>query len=91
LHKIFRLFGGLFRGGSGDFGGRGGEGRFQPLGEARQAILRFIRAHRFFPPSIPHLCLRLKVCLPGVVRVPMKVNGFQGELREIFQDVSRLL
>ncbi|MDP3038651.1 MAG: hypothetical protein Q8O18_02120, partial [Deltaproteobacteria bacterium] len=29
--------------------------RFRPLGEARQAFLRLIRAHRFLPPRIPDL------------------------------------
>jgi hypothetical protein len=32
-------------------------GRFRPLGEARQAVSGTIRAERFLPPPIPHLCL----------------------------------
>jgi hypothetical protein len=90
-HKILGLFAGFSRGNQRDFGGRGGEGRFQPLGEARQAVLRFIRAHRFLTPPILHLFLRLKVSIPGVVGVPIKVIGVHGELRERIQDVSGLL
>ncbi len=40
------------------------------MGEASQAVLRLLRAHRFLPAPIRHLCLRLKVGLPGVVGVP---------------------
>jgi hypothetical protein len=50
-----------------------GEGHFQPLGAASQSVLRLIQEHRFLPTPIRPLCLRLKVSLPGVVRVPMKV------------------
>jgi hypothetical protein len=46
-------------------------GGFQRLGEAGQAFLRLIRAHRFLPPSILLLLLRLEVSIPGVVGVPM--------------------
>lgn len=42
--KILCLFGGLFSKDSGDYRSRAGEGRFQPLGEARQAFLRLIGA-----------------------------------------------
>ena len=37
------------------------------MGEFRQAFLRLIGAHRFLPSRIPHLSLRLKVSVPGVV------------------------
>jgi len=67
-----------------------GRGCFQPFGEAPRAVLRLIQAHRFLPPPTPHLCLRLKVSVPGVVGVPMKVIVVQGELREMIQDVSGL-
>jgi hypothetical protein len=67
-----------------------GGARFQPFGEAPQAVWGFIRAHRFLPPLIPHLRLRLKVCLPGVVRVPVKLIVVYGKLRELIPDVSRL-
>jgi len=39
----------------GIFGVEVERGRFQPLGEARQAVLRVIGAHRFPPPRIPDL------------------------------------
>lgn len=60
------------------------------MGKGFAAVLRRLRAHRFLPPPMAHLCLRLKVCLPGVVRVPMKVIVVQGKLEELIQDVSRL-
>jgi hypothetical protein len=60
------------------------------LGKDFQAFLGLLRAHRFFPSSIPHLCLRLKVCLAGVVGVPVKVIVVQGELRELIQEVYGL-
>jgi hypothetical protein len=41
------LFVGLFNGDSEDFRVRGGERDFQRSGEARQAFLRLIQAHRF--------------------------------------------
>jgi hypothetical protein len=65
-----------------------GGARFQPFGEARQAFLRFIRAHRFLPPPIPHLFLRLKVSIPGVLGVLMKVIVTHGDLRERIPEVS---
>jgi len=45
----------------GNWGREVGGARFQPFGESPQAAWGFIRAHRFLPPSIPHLCLRLGV------------------------------
>jgi hypothetical protein len=63
-------------------------GRFQPLGEARQAGLRFSRAHRFLPPPIFHLFLRLKVSISGVVGVLIKLIVIHWELRERIQNVS---
>jgi hypothetical protein len=63
-------------------------GRFQPLGEARQAFLRPIRAHRFLLPPIPHLFSRLKVSIPGIVGVPMKAIVVHGKLRKMVQDLS---
>jgi hypothetical protein len=65
-----------------------GRGRFQSFGEVRQAVLRLFRAYRFLPPPILHLFLGLKVSLPGVVGVPIKVIVVPGELREMIQDVS---
>ena len=79
---------GLFAWDAGDFRGRGGEGRFHRFAEVRQVFLRLIRTHRFLPPPIPHLFLRLKVSIPGVVRVPIKVIVIHGDLREMIQDVS---
>ena len=67
-----------------------GRGRFQAYGEVSRAVLRLIRAHRFLPPPILHLFLRLKVSIPGVVGVPIKVIVVHGELREMIQDVSGL-
>ena len=51
------LFGSRFSKGSGDFRGRGEgtRGRFQRSDEARQAVLRLNRRHRFLPPRIPDL------------------------------------
>ena len=45
-------------------------------------------AHRFLPPPIPHLLLRLKVSVPGIVGVTIKVIVVHGELRERIPDVS---
>ena len=87
-HNIWGLGGVSFQRGAVEFGDRGGEGHFQPFGEAAQAFLRLLRAHRFLPSPICHLCLRLKVSLPGVVGVAVKVIVVQGELREMVQDVS---
>ena len=58
------------------------------MGEARQAFLGLIRAHRFLPPLIPHLFLRLKVSIPGVVRVPIKVIVVPEKLREGIPGIS---
>ena len=80
--------GGLPAGGRGNLGIEVGRGRFQSFGEVPQAVLRLIRAYRFLSPPILHLCLGLKVSLPGVVGVPMKVIVVHGELREIIHDVS---
>jgi hypothetical protein len=55
---------------------------------ARRAVLRLSREHRFLPPPIPHLFLRLKASIPGVVRVTIKAIFVHGELRERIQDVS---
>jgi len=85
-HKILGLFRGLFQAEGRNFGIEAGRERFQALAEARQAFLRLLRAHRFLPPPIAHICLRLKVCLPGVVRVPMQVIVVQGKLTEMLQD-----
>ena len=86
--NIWGLGGGSFQRGAGELGDGGGEGHFQPLGEASQTVLRLLGAHRFLPPLVPHLCLRLEVSLPGVIGVPMKVIVIQGELAEMIQDVS---
>jgi hypothetical protein len=67
-----------------------GRWRFQPFGEALQAVLRLPRKHPVLPPPILLLCLRLKVSLPGVVGVPMKVIVVHGELTEMIQDTSGL-
>ena len=48
-HNIWGLGGGSFQRGAGEFGDSGGEGHFQPLGEASQAVLRLLRIHRFLP------------------------------------------
>jgi hypothetical protein len=66
-------------------------GRFQRFAEVRQAFLRIIRAHRFLLPTIPHLLLRLKVSIQGVVGVTIKVIVVHGELREKIPDVSGIL
>jgi hypothetical protein len=76
-----------FERGTVEFGDRGGEGHFQPFGEAAQAFLRLLGAHRFLPSLILHLLLTLEVSLPGVVGVPMKVIVVHGDLRERIQDV----
>jgi len=78
--------GGLSRKSSGYFWGRGGEGALATVGEDRQAVLRFSRAHRFLPPPIPHLFLRLKVSIPGVVGVLIKLIVIHWELRERIQE-----
>lgn len=80
--------GAFSRGDSGDFVGRGGEGRFQRLGEVRQAFLRLIMALPFLPPPIAHLFLRLKVILLGIVRVTIKEIVVHGELGERIHKVS---
>ena len=61
------LVGGPFQRRFGGFSGERWRGRFQPLGKARQAFWRLIRAHRYLPPPILHLFLRLKVSVPGIV------------------------
>ena len=73
--------GGLF---SGVFGVEVERGRFQRFDEVWQTLLRLIRAHRFLLPPVPHLLLRLKVSIPGVVGVTIKVIVVHGELREMF-------
>jgi hypothetical protein len=88
FHKIWGLFRGELSGDWREFEDRGEERHFQPLGEASQAVLRLIWAHRYLPLRIPHLFLRLKVSIPGVVGVPIKVIVFYGELRELIQDIS---
>ena len=60
----------------------------QRFDEDRQAFLRLIRTHRFLLPPIPHLLLRLKVSIPGVVGVTIKVIIVHGELRERISEVS---
>jgi len=50
-HNIWGLDGGLFSKRAGEFGDRGEEGHFQPLGEASQAVLALLRTNRF--PSTP--------------------------------------
>ena len=60
----------------------------QRFAEVRQAVLRLIGAHRFLPPPIAHLLLRLKVSIPGIVGVTIKVIVVPGELRERIPDVS---
>jgi len=64
----------------GNLGREVGRARFQQFGEARQAVWGFIRAHRFLASPIPHLFLGLKVSLPGVVGVAVKVIVVPGEL-----------
>jgi hypothetical protein len=63
-------------------------GRFQRFAEVRQAFLRLIRAHRFLLPPIPHFLLRLKVRIPGVVWVTIKVIVVHGKLRERIPEVT---
>ena len=87
-HNIWGLSGGSFHREAGEIGDRGEKGHFQPLREASQAILRVIRAHRFPPPLILHLFLRLNIRIPGVVGVSIKVIIVPGELRELIQDVA---
>ena len=79
-HNIWGLGGVSFRRSSLEFGDRGGEGHFQPLGEASQAAWRRLRAHRFLPSPICHHCLRLKVSLPWVVGGPCKNCRFRFEV-----------
>jgi len=52
-------------------------GGVQRLGEFRQAFLRLIGANRFLPSRIPHLSLRLKVSVPGVVGM-VSQDGLDG-------------
>ena len=66
----------------GNLRGEVGRGRFQRFGEAPRGFLRLIRVYRFLPPPILHLFLGLKVSIPGVVGVPIKVIVVHGELRE---------
>jgi hypothetical protein len=80
--------GGLFSGIRGLFGVEVERGRLQRSSEARQAFLRLIWARRLLPPPILHLFLRLKVSIPGIVRVPKKVIIVPGDLREMIQNVS---
>jgi hypothetical protein len=47
-----------------------------------------LRAHLFLLLSIPHLLLRLKVSVPGIVGVTIEVIVVHGELREMIHDVS---
>jgi hypothetical protein len=56
-----------------------GRARFQAFGEPPQAFWGFIRPHQFLPPPIPHLFLGLKVSLPGVVGVAVKVIIVHGK------------
>jgi len=86
-YNIWGCLGAFSTGVRGNLSGEVGRERFQPFGEAPQGVLRVIRAHRFLPPSIPHLFLVLKVSLPGVVGVPMKGIVVHGELGEMIQDV----
>jgi hypothetical protein len=73
--RYWVCLGGLSRKSSGYFWGRGGEGALATVEEDRQAVLRFSRAHRFLPLPIPHLFLRLKVSIPGVVGVLITKGG----------------
>jgi len=81
-------FGGLFRGDSGGFRGRGGEEAFSMIGQTSSGVLRLVQADRTLPPLILLLYPRLTVSLPGVVRVPMKGIVVHGESRETTQDAS---
>jgi hypothetical protein len=68
-----------------------GRGRFQRLGEDRQAFLRLTGAHRFLLPPIPHLLLRLKVSIPGIVGVVFQLGKqLLTVLRDIVTDPSEL-
>jgi hypothetical protein len=58
--------GGFSAGGGGIWGSMWGAA-LSTIGGATQAVLRLLRAHRYLPPSIPHLGLRLKVCLPLIL------------------------
>jgi len=61
----------------GVFGVEVGRGCLQRFDGDRQAVLRLIRAHRFLLPPIPHLLLRLKVSIPGIVGVVFQ-DGLDG-------------
>ena len=87
-HKILGLFGAVSAGIRGILGVEVGRRCLQRFDEDRQAFLRLIRAHRFLLPPIPHLLFRLKVSIPGIVGVTIKVIVVHGELREMIPDVS---
>ena len=79
---------GLFRGDSGDFREKGGEGAFPMIW---RSSLGFFEAHPGTRvPSAPYSpsLLRLKVSVPGIVWVTIKVIVVHGELREKIPDVS---
>ena len=76
--------GGLFSGERGNLGIKVGRA-FSIIGDPSQGVLRLLGAQRFFPSAICYLCLRLKVCLPGVVRVSIKVIVVQGGVERNFQ------
>ena len=78
--KILGLFGGRFEGDWMVFGVEVRRVRVHRLGGARRGFLRLILANRYLPPPISHLFSRLKVSLPGVVGVPIKVIVAHGEL-----------
>jgi len=70
--------GGLFSRGAGKWGIDVGRG-VSTIGEGSSGRFELLRAHRFPPPPIAHLCLRLKVSLPGVLGVSMKVIVVHGD------------
>ena len=73
LSEHLAVVGGFSAGVRGNWGVEVRRGRFQLFGEAPQAFLRLILAHRFLPPPILLLFLWLKVSIPGIVGVTIDV------------------
>ena len=86
-HRILHLFGSLFRGDSGNLGGRGGEGAFTMIWRNYSGVFE---SHPGTPiPSASYsLSLRLKVSIPGMVGVTMEAIVVHGEWRERIPGIS---
>jgi len=72
MRKILGLFGGSFRGDSGDLWGRGGEEVFPVIWRGSSGVFEAHPGTPVLSAPIPHFLLRLMVSIPGAVGVPIK-------------------